>query len=142
MTRDQDDGLPRWPVLEDELGEDPSRFLRFSSAFALARIRGLDDLELVRKWIECEIELAKVRGDGARSAIIAGLNRRVDELKQYRPDRRDAPREIDESRKVDEVLYLDEDGEPRDRRESPLSKLAEIRESGSAEAATDGGSDP
>ena len=141
MTRDQDDGLPRWPVLEDEIGEDPSRFLRYSSAFALARIRGIDRIDVARKWIECELELGEYREDGPRSAIIAELNRRVDELKQYRPDRRDAPREIDESRKVDEVLFLDEDGNRRDR-SSARSKLAELRESSPAEAATDGGSEP
>jgi hypothetical protein len=142
VTLDRDDGLPRWPVLEDEIGEDPSRFLRFSSALALARIRGIDRLDVAREWIDVELELVEYRENGPRSAIIAELNRRVEELKQYRPDRRDAPREIDPSRKVDEVLFLDEDGEPRDRSETARSKLAELRQSGSAEAATDGGSEP
>jgi len=74
---------------------DPARFLDYpllgsdgQGMFIRARIRGIDDRDLINQWIEVEVSLD--RGDpGPRQKVIELLNQRDYKLKQQgeRPDR-------------------------------------------------------
>lgn len=65
-------------TLADDFADDPARFLgrRFPDAKETieARIRGIDSLDTIQEWVECEAAI------GPRQEIIAALNQRKAEL--------------------------------------------------------------
>lgn len=81
--RDQSHDYPAFPEIEAELGYNPSRFLDHeiettsctADLTVTALIRGLDDIETIRAWIEVEVDLERDNG-GPRREIITQLNRR------------------------------------------------------------------
>lgn len=127
-----DSGRPRFPDVDDEIGEDPARWLAYSSAYALARIRGIDRVDVARAWIDVELALADERGDdGPRSALLGALNARIIELQEHgeRDEKLQQRREIDPSRRTPPT-FVDVDGQeyPADewRQGSASAKIARL----------------
>ncbi len=124
--------------LKAEIGEDPERYLNrpidYDDQWPMARIKGIDYIEIVRAWKAIERKLGRDDGD-PREQIMALLDEREEFLRENgeRPDRLeplDEPRDIPPKR-------VTINGVPAD--EVPATaaeKLQKIRES----AATDGGS--
>lgn len=77
-TRTDRDDRPRYPDLKAEYGEDPARFLWSRDGdvpmLAIARIRGIDDSDLLDAYQRVEVEI------GPRRSAIAAINRRQDQL--------------------------------------------------------------
>lgn len=128
---------PTPEAIIDEHGEDPARFLRADVSLALARISGIDDLGLANTYKAIE-----KREFGSRSRILAAINKRIDHLVERDPRLhrvRLGPRRRRESN-GGEATFLDENGEPYERTEHPLStSLLDYRESSDSEAVADGG---
>ena len=75
-VRAPDDDRARFPDLEADVGEDPARVLDGADkALVLARIRGIDYLDVLDAWLAVERRLF----DG-RSAVIEALESRREEL--------------------------------------------------------------
>lgn len=118
-------------------GEDPARFLRANEFLALARIRGIEDLGLVDLYRALE-----VREFGSRSHILEALEQREAAIRERGPRLHPwplGPRRQRES-KGGEATWIDEDGEPYQRSENPMSGslLDRVGRSGE-EAIADGG---
>ncbi|MFC6965185.1 hypothetical protein ACFQJ8_27330 [Halocatena marina] len=111
--------LPTFPNIEAEIGYHPARFLDRSAtsqdsigdtselALARATIRGIDDIETIRAWIEVEVFLG--RNDGSpRQQVIAWLNQRQAALQntgtqqtEKSTETPEAPTETEDSATVD-----------------------------------------
>lgn len=107
-----DDGRPRFPDIEEEIGEDPGRFLDVGGQTLDARLEGIDSIDVARRWIEVEVELGDYREDSPRQDIIARLNARIEHLREH-GDREEQLRrkrgiEVHPDRNV---AFVDEDGE-------------------------------
>lgn len=96
-------------------------------------VHGIRDPELCSELIEAELAI------GPRQEVVALLNQQKHILEQN-PDltrpieelpRREEPRDIPEK----EVVFLDEDGNERDRTSSAASKVAELAADGGGGAA-------
>lgn len=114
---------PTFPDVAASIGEDPARFLCGTRELAAARIRGLERLETANAY------LAIARRLDVAAELKRAIEDRRDELEEIGDleDRlEDAePREL-RDRDV-EVVWLDEDGEPRDR-ESVDDRIQRARE--------------
>lgn len=78
---DSQSDRPTYPDIAAEFGEDPARFLDNPTGdgvpgLAFARIRGIESLDLLRKWFAVETDL------GPRRDAIAALNQRQRQLEQ------------------------------------------------------------
>jgi len=107
----------RFPDLRDHLGEDPARFLdqplfgTHSNPGRLMRdrIRGIDEVEVVRAWRAVERNLDR----GPRDKVLEWLDEREDELEEIgdRPDRLSyGPRRPPEMLDTESAISID-DGE-------------------------------
>lgn len=134
-----------FPRLQEELGEDPARFLdqplfdggdHTSSPGAMmrARIRGIDHLATLRAWKAVERNLDR----GPRDRVMELLEDREEYLQQH-GDRDKRTTESDHERPPKDV-YVVEDGEriPSDEYEYADTAIAKAT-STSTEVATDGG---
>lgn len=69
------DDRPTYPVVKAEFGEDPARYLALDDLYlAFARIRGIDNLALLKEWQRIESE------HWGRSRVMQRLNAREREL--------------------------------------------------------------
>lgn len=69
------DDRPAHPVVKAEFGEDPARYLALDDLYlAFARIRGIDNLALLKEWQRIEAE------HWGRSRVMKRLNAREREL--------------------------------------------------------------
>lgn len=68
---------PTYPEYRDEFGEDPARFLYHSDP--RPRIRGVQDRELVREYLDVETDRSE-----PRRSVVAVLNQRLDTLDEQR----------------------------------------------------------
>lgn len=81
-----------FPEIENEIGEDPARFLDkplapdYTSggdttplALAKARIKGIEKLTVVARWLEVEHQLER----GPRDSIVELLEKRGQDLKEH-----------------------------------------------------------
>lgn len=77
-------------MLADDFNEDAARFLGRPVPSSLgtieARIRGIQSVELIDDWLECEIAV------GPRQSVLAALNQRKAQLEA--PDADADPREV------------------------------------------------
>ncbi len=81
--RGQSRDYPAFPSIEATIGYNPARFLdstiertdRTTDLTVKSLIRGIDDIETLRAWIEVEVDLGRADG-GPRREIIKWLNRR------------------------------------------------------------------
>lgn len=128
----------RFPEIEAAIGEDPARFLDTTLVddrreLVVARIRGIDGLDVVDAWIQVEQAL-----DRDRESVRELLERRRDWLLEHgdRKERLDGERSPAAPK---EVVWIDEDGEPYDRSTSASSKIAQM--GGQPSASTDDGSE-
>lgn len=106
---------PAFPEIEAEIGENPARFLEGANpALLKARRRGIDRVDVARRWIEVEIELADIYDRAPRSDLISYLNKRTKYLKEHgeREDHLQEQREI----RVDDVDVDEDQDEPREHR--------------------------
>lgn len=134
-----DDRRERFPGLREDLGEDPARFLDrplFGSnpqtsgegVFIRARIRGIDEIAVVRAWTAIERRLER----GPREKVLDLLDEREAELAEIgeRPDRCES---ADRDRPSKEWYFVD-DGE-----RIPWPEHEQARRSGTERLAADGG---
>lgn len=61
---------PTYPELEEEIGEDPARYLHDPDETTWARIRGIVREDVLDAWYEVETDL------GPRRRVIRALNQR------------------------------------------------------------------
>lgn len=75
-SRYQQGGSPTYVAtgLEGKYGEDPARFLECGQELAIARIRGIESVDLLREYARVEAERL------ARREVIGLINRRIQEL--------------------------------------------------------------
>lgn len=92
----------------DPLLRDAVRFLTLNKKTALARIRGVDRLDVLEKMIEVEVN----REGGPREDVLGAINQRKLLLEEYgeRPDRLDEAGERSPA-PAKSVVFVDEDGE-------------------------------
>jgi hypothetical protein len=85
MRRGTTDTYPSFPEIKDQLGYNPARFLLPTDdavdelswkTRATAFIRGMDDVETIRAWIEVEVALEQGQNGGPRKKVIRWLNHR------------------------------------------------------------------
>lgn len=137
MTREHRDRA-RYPSVEDAIGEDPARFLDRDTRgrdpldalrLPIARIRGIDRLEVLARW------QAVARDLDAHPAIIDALRTRGNTLREHgeRP-RRDPDPDALRKRAAElapedprDAVFLDEDGEEYVR-SSADTRLRRVRE--------------
>lgn len=143
-----------FPEVAEQIGEDPARFLDkplapdFLSggdttplALAKARIRGIDRLEVVARWLEVEHQLDR----GPRESIVEKLEQRGRVLKEH--GERELPNwSAEERRQCSAELFEESVAEWPDRdggeRSSTFSSVAQRQQRQREErAATDGGED-
>ena len=135
--------VPPWRKrLQEDIGEDPGRFLDMdlfardaagSTGHLLrARIRGIDRLDVLRAWIAAERRLDR----GPREKVIELLEEREAELQEIgeRPDRLPlGPRRPPEwTTQESAAVFIDEDGTERDQERSTFTRSRHA-------VATDGG---
>lgn len=136
-----DDRRERFPSLRDDLGEDPARFLDrplFGSnpqtsgegVFIRARIRGIDEIAVLRAWRAIERRLER----GPREKVLGLLDERESELDEIgeRPERLVYDHDAREPPSKDWV-YVD-DGE-----RIPWDQWEQQRQIGVERLAADGG---
>ena len=118
----------------DAIGEDPARFLDHdlvgendARRLAVARIEGIERLQVVNCWKQCERALDRE----TRGQVMVLLNRRRDHLLEH-GERDDWPRaESDEIREWSaETVHVDADGNRVERSRSATAKLHEVRADG------------
>ncbi|WP_440989267.1 hypothetical protein [Haloarchaeobius baliensis] len=116
----------------EAIGEDPARFLDHdlvgdddARRLAVARIEGIDRLQVINCWKQCERALAR----DTREKVLALLDRRRDYLLEH-GERGDRPRRDPETIEEwsAETIYLDADGNPVERGRSATAKLHEVRQ--------------
>jgi len=130
-----------FPSLRDHLGEDPARFLDrplvepshqgTSSPFLLAkaRIRGIDDAEVIRAFRAVERRIER----GPRDEVLDLLDEREDVLDEIgeREDRAHTERDPAETPRK-EVFIVDENGNPepydKSRGSTASAKVQRVRE--------------
>lgn len=100
---------PRFPHIKEEIGEDPARWIVTGGETLAARLRGINRVDVARKWIEVEVELADIMDRKPDQELIAWLNRRMQHLKEFggREARLEERREIDPSRRADVEVVVD-----------------------------------
>lgn len=74
---------PTFPEVKEEIGEDPARFITFRGQLLTARLKGIDRVEVARKWIEVELELAEQLDRDPDQRLIGYLNKRIDALREH-----------------------------------------------------------
>lgn len=116
----------------DAVGEDPARFLDHdlvgdddARRLAVARIEGIDRLQVLNCWKQCERALNR----DTRGQVMVLLDRRRDYLMEH-GERDDWSRaDPDEIREWSaETVHVDADGNPVDRSRSATAKLHEVRQ--------------
>jgi len=134
-----DDRRERFPSLREDLGEDPARFLdrplfggdaqtSGEGVFIRARIRGIDEIAVVRAWTAIERRLER----GPREKVLDLLDEREAELDEIgeRPARCE-PADRDSAPK--EWVYVDDGGR------IPWAEWEQQRRTGTEQLAADGG---
>lgn len=116
----------RFPKLAEDIGEDPARILdrpltddpRENLTTITARIQGIDDPGTLSAYLAIERRLDR----GPRRSVIDLLEDRQQELDENNESARVSSRS---SRETPEkrVVFLDEDGEPRDSRSTFYSSI-------------------
>lgn len=94
MLRGSTHEVPTFPDIEADLGYNPARFLQTQSsdghtsigdtselALAQAVIRGIDDIETIRAWIEVEVALGRGQNGGPRQYVIKQLHQQQRQIK-------------------------------------------------------------
>lgn len=94
MLRGSTREVPTFSDIEADLGYNPARFLQTQSsdghtsigdtselAMAQAVIRGIDDIETIRAWIEVEVELGCGQNGGPRQHVIKQLHQQQRQIK-------------------------------------------------------------
>lgn len=81
VRRAQQRDRERFPAVEEQISEDPARFLDVESIDRTmhSRIQGIDFLEVADAWIQVEAELER----GPRKPVIAKLNQRKAWLEEH-----------------------------------------------------------
>jgi hypothetical protein len=115
--------VPAFGEIEARLGYNPARYLDTSDrsrigdtsnlATAQAMIRGMDDIETVRAWIDVEIALGRGTNGDPRQAVITWLRQRQAQLEDS--ERQPAETPLDHDDKTDGThadAGDDEDGTP------------------------------
>lgn len=77
------DGRPTFPDVAEDIGEDPARFIVAGGELLASRLKGIDRVEVARKWIEVEIALAEQLDRDVNQELIGWLNRRIDHLREH-----------------------------------------------------------
>lgn len=95
---------PEFPDVVEEIDEDPARFLDADDGLLVARLSGIDRVEVAREWTKVEVALAEQQDRKPRKQVIAALNRRIKYL-QHHGDR------LEQLKKRREVLEDDDDQE-------------------------------
>ncbi len=140
---------PSHPEIEDKLGCNPARFLDIEirkdgctkDLTAKALIRGIEDIETIRAWIEVEVALERGHNDGPRQRVITWLNRRQAQLE----DDADAPSTVTAdngtppSATVEVPSTVDSEPASDDDPTEPTSAAGETTPDTAATVATDGG---
>lgn len=137
-----------YPEIEERIGEDPARFLdkpllRGESSplqLAFARIRGIQDPEVLSTWADVERDLER----GPRDRVVNAIKQRAAELNQNPPS--EEPREIREDVEATYrwIVYKHDETretEIREERPKPASVSTSSSSSTSKDVATDGGTD-
>jgi hypothetical protein len=116
----------------DAIGEDPARFLdhdltsrKDARRLAVARIKGIERLQAVNCWKQCERALDRE----TRGQVMVLLDRRRDYLLEHGESDdwpRAGPDEIEPSSA--ETIHVDADGDPVERSRSATAKLHEVRQ--------------
>jgi hypothetical protein len=123
--RRKTDACPAFPEITQQLGYNPARFLMPTAdemdelswaTRAKAFIRGMEDVETVRAWIEVEVALEQGAHGGPRKKVIRWLNQR-----QAAIEGRDVP--VDETAHTDAAVR-DETTEPVDEPDTPTPSNA------------------
>lgn len=74
------DEREHFPETEDEIGEDPARYLDTPTPrYALARIRGIDKIDVCQAWLRVEHELER----GPRESVVECLEARLAYLQEH-----------------------------------------------------------
>lgn len=153
---DPADDRQSFPTVKDRIGEDPARFLDVSVytpdeessplSTALARIRGIDRLEVLAAWEAVERALGNERGDATREecprkGILYPIEDRRRELEEHGERADQLEHRLDEADDVEKrTAYAVRDGE-RVPLEEAQRTAGEKSLGANGVAATDGGSD-
>ena len=142
MRRGRTDTYPAFPEIEAQLGYNPARFLVPTddemdelswTARATAFIRGMENVETVRAWIEVEVALEQGANGGPRKQVIKCLNHRQAAL-----DGTDAswdePESPNESSREDTTATTDEPVEPTSSRADVSAPTALAADGGTIDA--------
>lgn len=78
------DSRPQYPHVEEEIGEDPARYLHNPDMTTWARIRGLETDREINAWIQVEEDI------GPRREVMKRLNQRRAELREQTEDEEDS----------------------------------------------------
>ena len=114
------------------IDEDPARFLdhdltsrKDARRLAVARINGIDRLQVVNCWKQCERALNR----DTRGQVMVLLDRRRDYLLEH-GERGDQPQRDPETIEEwsAETVYVDEDGNPVEGGRSAIAKLHGVRQ--------------
>lgn len=133
----------RFPILEEQIGEDPARFLDCDLLdedddrleLVAARIRGIRFTKVIRAWIAVERNLGRGHDDRPRDLVIDLLEQREAAIEDSKwgdvPIEEQPRREIDEDAIEKEPSTWIIDGERHTGRPtSASSKLRRIRSDG------------
>lgn len=156
---DLDDSRQSFPKVEAEIGEDPARFLdagiftpdgeSSGLSTALARIRGIDRLEVIGAWQGVEKALGTpdrggdYREECPRRRVMLALEERREELLATGEREDQLERRLDPPEDVEKgTAYAIRDGERIPLEEAQRSAAGKIDSPGFGRAAaTDGGAD-
>lgn len=100
---------PTFPALVEDIGEDPARFLHDpddeKEDLAVARIRGIDYVQVLNAWLAVERRL-----NGGRANIIRAIETRRQYLEEHGERQQLGPEQLERRRKERMPDDLDDDG--------------------------------